>query len=138
MVENFLGVLKSWSQWVVGQSPLPDRRSKIMLGAVLAVGATLAVALIATIGSPTAKGHHHTSQPASIATPLPYSAGAASPTSSTMPAMPAVRTASTAKGAAHSHVGKKATRGAAGGRRHHRNTGLHHPKQPVDREVLTA
>jgi hypothetical protein len=137
MVENFLGIVKNWSQWVVGQSPLPDRRSKIILGGVLAVGATLAVALIVAVGSPATKGHHPTSQAASIATPLPYSAGSTSPTS-TMPAMPAVRTASTAKGAAHSPVGKKGTRGAAVGRRHHRNTGLHHPKQSRDREVVTA
>src|ERR1700738_4346693 len=83
MVEKSLGVLKNWSQWVVGQSPLPDRRSKIMLGSVLAVGAILAVGLIPTIGSHTAKGNHPTGQPASIATALPCSAGSATPTTTT-------------------------------------------------------
>jgi hypothetical protein len=129
VAEHWVQVLKKWSGWDVGPSPLTHRHSRMMLVGTLALAAILAIGLAVTVGSPTTKGHQHPSvlqSPSPVAVP---SDGGSPPTTPTTAAVASATSVSGFTPAASSPA--KTRRHKAGlstrlGGHHHRKGRSHH------------
>jgi len=83
-MNNWLQAMKQWSQWLLGEAPLPDGRSKAMLAGTVAAAAVIAVGVPAAIPS----------SPSATAAPqsTPSAAADASSSSFTVPSTTPVST----------------------------------------------
>lgn len=88
-MNNWLQAMKQWSQWLLGEAPLPDGRSKAMLAGTVAAAAVIAVGVPAAIpSSPSANAapSQSTSTPADDASSSSFTV----PTTTPVAATPAV------------------------------------------------
>ncbi|HEY5108800.1 MAG TPA: fibronectin type III domain-containing protein, partial [Acidimicrobiales bacterium] len=65
-MNSWLQAMKQWTQWLMGDAPLPDGRSKAMLAGTVAAAAVIAVGVPAVVPS---------SPSANAASKLPYTSG---------------------------------------------------------------
>jgi hypothetical protein len=70
-------VARSWVEWVVGNAPLPDRRSKLMLACSVAAVALIAVGAAAVMTASAPKKSHPAVHNPTISYQLPPSVSAA-------------------------------------------------------------
>src|ERR1700730_3518886 len=86
-VQDWIRGLKEWGLWLMGDSPLPARRSRLMLFATVLVAALLSVGVLAAYRSPALRSQATVPRPAPGAAPaLPYMAAGPATAASKAPA----------------------------------------------------
>ncbi len=142
MVRDWVQALKKWSTWAIGQSPLPDKRARMMLGASLAVLLLVAIGLVLAFGNPATNPVRHNTAIGAQQT----SSGLTAPTTSALPhsGAPTVPTTAVPPKSSHSRAEKRRDKanemvfrsGRRAGRRHHQHIARHHRAHPVVNPVI--